>query len=117
VRILITGSRHWEDELTMLDAFERIAKTHPDVTLVHGDAIGADLMADRLAKTLGWTVEKHPADWKRYKNGAGPIRNQEMVDLGADVCLAFPTPASIGTYNCMEKARPHRQPQRAGCHA
>lgn len=27
-----------------------------------------------------------------------------MVDLGADICLAFPTKSSIGTWDCVRRA-------------
>ena len=62
-------------------------------------------MADDWAVAHGLEPERHPADWKRYGRAAGPIRNQEMVNLGADVCLAFPREGSRGTKNCMEAAR------------
>ena len=106
MRILVTGSRHWDDEESMRVFFTLFADKFPGKhTLVHGDARGADKMAARIAEELGWVPEDHPADWKRYKGAAGPIRNSEMVALGADFCVGFPTPASIGTYDCMEKAR------------
>lgn len=33
------------------------------------------------------------------------IRNQEMADRGADLCLAFPGPESVGTWDMIRKAR------------
>lgn len=36
---------------------------------------------------------------------AGLYRNQEMVDLGADVVLAFQRNGSRGTQDCMDRAR------------
>lgn len=47
--------------------------------------------------------EPHPANWSLGKV-AGPLRNQEMVNAGADACFAFPTPNSRGTYDCMARA-------------
>lgn len=45
------------------------------------------------------------ADWDQHGRSAGPIRNQQMVDHGADLCLAFPGPNSKGTRDCMARAR------------
>ena len=89
-RVLVTGSRDWLDR----GAVERALVTAQlaaggTPTLVSGNARGADLIAEGIAESLGWPVERHPADWARFGNAAGPRRNAEMVALGADVCLAF----------------------------
>jgi hypothetical protein len=110
VRILVTGSREWTDwQLTskaLLDA--TLGVDWRKVTLVHGDCpSGLDRMADQLARSMGMTPEPHPADWDRHGRAAGPIRNQEMVDLGADICLAFFHPAAEnrGTSDCAARAK------------
>lgn len=70
---------------------------------------GGDLWADQWALRLiadGGPVARdpRPADFKRLGKAAGPIRNQEMVNLGANLCLGFPGPGSKGTWDCLAKA-------------
>lgn len=90
-RILITGSRDWTDYQTIFDAIqEQQVNYEKDTVLISGNCpTGADHMAEKVAETLGIRIEYHPADWKQYGKRAGFIRNKEMVDLGATVCLAF----------------------------
>ena len=109
MRILFTGSRWLTDTHLVEDALINvIAETREDVVVVHGDCpTGADAIAQDFvdhARLKSVQVERHPADWSRGKRG-GPDRNQEMVDLGADVCLAFPLGESRGTRDCIRRAR------------
>lgn len=98
-RILITGSRDWTD----VDPIRAALLEHGPGVVVHGAARGADTIAGEIAASLGWLVEAHPADWGHGRS-AGVRRNQAMVDLGADVCLAFPLPGSVGTWDCIRRA-------------
>lgn len=109
MRILITGSRNWDDAehirkvITFL-ALEAQYRGEP-VTVVHGACHdGADAMADRVANELRLTVERHPADWGRHGRSAGFIRNAEMVKAGADMCVAFIRDASLGATHCADLA-------------
>lgn len=109
-RILITGSRDWTNKQAVEDAILDLANWYPfqweDVVIVHGQCpTGADKIADDFAKECGITTDPHPADWDAFGKYAGPKRNKEMVDLGADVVLAFPKGASRGTRGCMKFAR------------
>ena len=116
-RILVTGSRDWTEETTIEHAIKTelavAAALDPPpsrVVLIHGAgqgrnrAPGADTIADRIAARWQISREAYPANWKRYGRGAGPRRNQGMVDLGAQVCLAFPLGESTGTRGTMHKA-------------
>lgn len=114
MRILITGSRDWpmeyEGREVIRNAILDLANEYPidwdEVTIVHGHCpTGADAIANSIGKMYGLKVERHPADWERFGKYAGPKRNKEMVDLGADVCLAFPIGASRGTRGCMKLAK------------
>lgn len=104
-RILITGSRDWTDYNAIAMSIVGEIESHlEDVVIVHGAAPGADSLAGDFARAFNYTEERHPAQWEVHGKAAGPIRNQKMVDLGADVCLAFPLPQSRGTYDCMRRA-------------
>jgi hypothetical protein len=107
MKILVTGSRDWADTAAVKTMLEDQAAKRPrePVTLVHGAAPGADTIAAMLAEQHGWQVETFPAEWDRYGRRAGPVRNQLMVDHGADVCLVFPMPDSRGTWDCVRRAR------------
>ncbi|MEV5140350.1 SLOG family protein [Streptomyces syringium] len=114
-RILVTGSRNWPDErlvrLELSRAWYQLSRAWYQhghhITVVHGNCpTGADhhaaLWADNWAATGlgGVTEELHPADWATHGRAAGPIRNRHMVDLGADLCLAFIKDRSAGATHC-----------------
>lgn len=107
MRMLITGSRNYADRDTLLDAIEYyLGETYiEDVIIIEGGARGADRIAREHALDMGYVVETYPVNWEKYGKKAGVIRNQEMVDNGADICLAFPLEDSIGTYDCIRRAK------------
>lgn len=108
IRILVTGSRDLDEAgrafvWRVLDEAARIAAG--PIVVIDGAARGVDSAANEWA----WAVplaatERYPADWRRYGKRAGYIRNEHMVSLGADVCLAFPRRMSPGTWNCIYQA-------------
>ena len=88
VRILVTGGRDFTNWFAVVHALAQMPK---DATLVHGAARGADsLAASYWGDNLERPVEAHPADWAKHGKAAGPIRNQEMLDSGVDILIAFP---------------------------
>lgn len=114
-RILVTGTR---EELTQAEkdlisvAIEEAAmrdyqKHQRPCVVVHGGCrTGVDQYVEETYADVddsNLSVESHPADWSLGKK-AGPLRNQAMVDLGADICLAFPRPDSKGTRHCAKAA-------------
>lgn len=108
-RILVTGSRDWEDasviEAELMKVWKRFG-CDPDTILVSGQCpTGADHIAEQVWYTLGLPVELHPANWTKFGKAAGPLRNREMVALGADLCLAFIKNNSRGASHCLSLAR------------
>ena len=113
MRVLVTGSRDWPYPSVVESELNRVLANLPmteTLTVVEGACpTGADAFAYQWvfkALKAGGPVksERHPADWAKHGKAAGPIRNQEMIDLGADLCLAFWHNASRGTHNCYTRA-------------
>lgn len=108
-RILVSGSRDWDNMTivsdTLRDAMIYLGVEPSSVTLVHGGARGLDSIAGTVAKNMGMQVEKHPAQWDAYGKSAGMIRNREMVELGANLFIAFPLDKSVGTWGCLKEAQ------------
>lgn len=107
IRILITGSRIWIDRAWIAAELDRTVAELGDgpVTIVSGACPqGADRICEEYAATRGWIVERHRADWNTHSKAAGFIRNQAMVDLGADACLVFVRQASRGATHCGQAA-------------
>lgn len=107
IRILITGSRDWPNDGSVeiaLNMYLALSPVGEELVIVHGDCpTGADAYAKAWAidnLDMNVTQEPHPADWKKFGKFAGPKRNREMVELGADECVAFIGPGSKGAAGC-----------------
>lgn len=109
-RLLVTGSRDWEDVIEIQQEINKAVNyLGSKVVLVHGDCpTGADKIAENwFTFAYPWPIEAYPADWDQYGKRAGYIRNTEMINLGADLCLAFIKDNSRGasmTADMAEKA-------------
>lgn len=93
-KVMVTGSRAYNDYATILAAFTRISEKHGKCILIHGAARGADTLAARAAAQLGWDIEPHPVtNWKNpdgsTNRAAGHQRNARMLDRGPDGVIAF----------------------------
>lgn len=117
MRVIVTGSRDHANRHAVWAALTDVLReawdtatndtTGPILTLVHGSARGADTFAHQWAVAHDPVVvpELHIPDWKMGKQ-AGHWRNQHMVNLGADLLLAFfqPGAANAGTADCVARA-------------
>lgn len=107
--MIVTGGRDRADRDTILRTLDEFTPALGEtLVVVHGACLtGADRIAqDWCAQMFGGVVveEPHPADWETYGRRAGPIRNQRMVSLGADLVLAFPGKGR-GTWGTVAMAR------------
>jgi hypothetical protein len=83
-----------------------LARYGPELIIVHGGAPGVDNAFATACRELGIVAEPHLADWKGLGNIAGPARNWEMVEAGADLCIALHRAIqdSKGTKDCIRQA-------------
>lgn len=98
MRLLICGSRNWENYTDILIALKAIKAKVDIECVIEGEARGADTLARVAAEHLNLAVLKFPADWEIGK-AAGSIRNQLMLNQGQPThALAFSVlPDSGGT--------------------
>jgi hypothetical protein len=103
MKILITGDRNYRN----IEVIEKELNKFPsDTVLIHGTARGADSLAASVAKKLGMKVLPFEPKWHIYGRGAGPIRNQQMLDEGKpDLIIAFHDDIknSLGTKDMINK--------------
>lgn len=113
MRVIVCGSRGWTDEQAIID---RLTALPAGATIVvgynpkTGRPRGADKMAYLAARVLGLDVECHPADWEQHGKRAGFVRNGEMAQAGADLCVAFWDGESSGTLGMITSAKRHKIP-------
>lgn len=89
--VLVCGGRWYWDRKYVFDVLDELNKQTPIKIIIHGAARGADKLADIWAKSRGVSFKPYPADWVKYGNGAGPIRNIHMLkDSKPDLVVAFP---------------------------
>lgn len=132
LRIMLTGSWPYAARDVLADALyelaDKLGGDERGVVLVHGQCdprrgrtriawaganpydkslSGTDWHGHWIAVGAGWRTESHPADWGRHGTAAGPIRNAQMVRLGASVCVSarVRNVPSHGTDDCAAKAR------------
>ena len=78
-RVLICGSRRYRNRLAIVKFVRSLPRS---TVVIHGAAPGADSIADSAAEQLGLERLPFPADWNKFRGGAGPIRNKQMLDEG-----------------------------------
>lgn len=121
-RVLVTGSRSWYCPGLAVRILERlVARYGPDLVIVEGGATGFDRSFAEACRKLGVPDEPHPAHWEAidrpgavvrrrrdgtpYDAAAGPERNREMTEAGADFCIAghCNLRSSKGTLDCVRR--------------
>jgi hypothetical protein len=107
MKILIVGSRDWQDTYIIFWRIRKLLEDYgDDITIISGGARGADRIAAFWCKTLEINLIEVHANWKKYGRAAGPIRNKLMLDMNPDLVIAFHEDLenSKGTKNTVDEA-------------
>lgn len=108
MKVLICGDRNWDNREKVRARLERLLdEVEGFITVIEGEARGADTIAKEEAEKLGIRVKPMPALWSIYGRGAGPIRNQAMLDQDPELVIAFHENLleSRGTADMIRRAR------------
>lgn len=103
--VLVTGSR----EMVNFEYLESILNRYSIGGIVHGDAQGADTLAQKWAENNDVLTARHPVteeQWTRIGKSAGVLRNQAMLNQHPTISLviAFPVVGSRGTADMIRRA-------------
>lgn len=91
MKVIVCGGRNFTNYKFLNSTLDAFHAQTPITCLVHGDARGADRGAARWAFLKGIPVIPYPADWQRYGDSAGTIRNGLMLaEENPDAVIAFP---------------------------
>jgi len=115
MRLVLTGSRTFDDAKTIREALDAVARGlieagDPELVVRHGACpSGADAIGDMWVRSwtdpaLHVTADRHPALWQRFGKRAGMVRNEQMIALGCSLVLAFIRDDSPGATHCAELA-------------
>lgn len=63
MRVLVCGSRDWNDDVVIEQILSGLSN-YDDLVVIEGEARGADCAAARWAQDGGVDLERYPADWK-----------------------------------------------------
>lgn len=108
LRILVCGGRDYTDKQALFDELDNLVAEYHEtsnggITIISGEARGADALASQWAAVRRHHYEGYPADWEKHGKAAGPIRNQQMLTEGKpDLVVAFP--GGRGTSNMVTLA-------------
>ena len=108
MRIIIAGSREFSNysflKSKVLETITKQNHNPKNYEIISGHARGADMLGEKLAKEMGYSLTIMSANWDKYGKSAGCIRNKEMAkyaseDNDCSILIAFGDGKSKGTKN------------------
>ena len=102
MRVIVAGSIEGIDIDKMRD---ELVKLPTGATIICGVVSGSSHFVPKIAEELRLDVETYPTETDLYGSRAEMVRNQKMIDAGADLCVAFPIGKCRETWDCIKRAR------------
>lgn len=106
-KVIVAGGRDFNNQAFLnktLDALLADKTKDHEIIIVSGAAKGADTQGEVYARSKGYPLESHPADWDTYGRSAGYRRNKEMAE-SADALVCFWDGESRGSKHMIDLAR------------
>lgn len=88
LKCIIAGGRDFIPARKDYLLIKHLIKWYKITVILSGRQKGADLFGEEMADLLGIECKKFPANWTKYGDRAGPIRNKEMA-LYTDYAILF----------------------------
>jgi len=105
MKVIIAGSRTFTDRFAARMAIKEWEQEYGKIAeVICGGAQGADLIGMSLAEEKEIPVKMFPADWDKFGNAAGPIRNKEMAEYAEGLILLWDG-ESRGSLSMLKLAR------------
>ena len=113
MRIIVAGNRTFTNFDLMAQTLDNFIynKNKANLTIVSGEAVGADELSKKYAKMNDIKCADFVAPWESMGRSAGPFRNNLMADYalkdpdGEAVLFAFWDGESAGTGNMIKVAK------------
>ena len=99
-RVLVCGGRDYDDRDRV---FSELDALQPIRMVIHGNARGADSLAQAWCVSRRVQAVACPAQWSKHGKRAGPMRNEAMLGHSPDLVLAFQ--GGRGTADMVSRAR------------
>jgi len=110
-KVVIAGGRDFYDFNYMVECLDEYFSGRDNIVIVSGHARGADKFGEQYADLRGYPIIRMPANWKKYDNKAGFIRNHEMAKI-ADEVVVFWDSLSGGSKHMIDISEKRNLPVR-----
>lgn len=90
--VIISGDKNFKDYELLKEKCDRYLsnkiKNGEEIIIVSGGSNGSDKLGERYAEEKGYKLKQFKANWDKYGNRAGYLRNKNMTEF-SNACIIF----------------------------